>query len=148
MVSRCPPRRVCSRSATAFRRSVVSYADANHIPVLRLKSTDRNIDVMRRYLGFRLPGKGVRRSRRSGSRRNRSGCSSPANATPTRPSRRSFPSTRRTAGVTVYYFYLWDTDFGPAFIKVCSYCPWPIKVWLNGHEWAKRQATQSRSAIH
>ena len=34
----------------AFRRSVASYADANHIPVVRLKSTDRNIDVMRRYL--------------------------------------------------------------------------------------------------
>ena len=34
----------------AFRRSVASYADANHIPVVRLKSTDRNIDVMRRHL--------------------------------------------------------------------------------------------------
>ena len=34
----------------AFRRSVASYADANHIPVVALKSTDRNIDVMRRYL--------------------------------------------------------------------------------------------------
>ena len=33
-----------------FRRSVASFADANHIPVVRLKSTDRNIDVMRRYL--------------------------------------------------------------------------------------------------
>jgi hypothetical protein len=36
-----------------------------------------------------------------------------------------------------------DTDFGPAFIKVCTYCPWPIKVWVNGHEWAKRQAAQA-----
>ena len=33
-----------------FRRSVASFADANHIPVVRLKSTDRNIDVMRRHL--------------------------------------------------------------------------------------------------
>ena len=38
------------RIGDAFRRSVVSYADANHIPVVRLKSTDRNIDVMARYL--------------------------------------------------------------------------------------------------
>jgi hypothetical protein len=22
--------------------------------------------------------------------------------------------------VTCYYFYLWDIDFGPAFIKICS----------------------------
>ena len=28
------------------------------------------------------------------------------------------------------YFHLWDTDFGPAFIKVCSYFPYPIKVCL------------------
>ena len=42
--------------------------------------------------------------------------------------------------VTCFYFYLWDADFGPAFIKVCAYFPYPIKVWLNGHEWAKRQA--------
>jgi len=38
---------------------------------------------------------------------------------------------------------LWDIDFGPAFIKICAYFPYPIKVWLNGHEWAKRQATQA-----
>jgi hypothetical protein len=42
--------------------------------------------------------------------------------------------------VTVYYFYLWDQGFGPAFIKICTYCPWPVKVWVNGHEWAKQQA--------
>ena len=33
-----------------FRRSVTSFADANHIPVVRLKSADRNIEVMQRYL--------------------------------------------------------------------------------------------------
>ena len=32
------------------------------------------------------------------------------------------------------------SDFGPAFIKVCAYFPYPVKVWVNGHEWAKRQA--------
>ena len=45
--------------------------------------------------------------------------------------------------VTCYYFYLWDDDFGPAFIKVCAYFPYPVKVWVNGHEWAKRQATKA-----
>jgi hypothetical protein len=43
----------------------------------------------------------------------------------------------------VYYFSLWDIDFGPAFIKVCTYFPYPAKVWINGHEWAKRQAIQA-----
>jgi hypothetical protein len=45
--------------------------------------------------------------------------------------------------VTCYYFYLWDEDFGPGFIKLCSYFPYPGKIWINGHEWAKRQATKA-----
>ena len=40
-------------------------------------------------------------------------------------------------------FYLWDADFGPGFIKVCAYFPYPAKIWINGHEWAKRQATKA-----
>ncbi|WP_176445674.1 hypothetical protein [Blastococcus mobilis] len=45
--------------------------------------------------------------------------------------------------VACFYFYLWDVDFGPAFIKICAYFPYPAKIWLNGHEWAKRQATRA-----
>ena len=41
--------------------------------------------------------------------------------------------------MTCSYFYLWDTDFGASFIKVCAYFPYPLKVWVNGHEWAKRR---------
>jgi hypothetical protein len=40
--------------------------------------------------------------------------------------------------VSCYYFYLWDEDFGPAFIKICAYFPYPAKIWINGHGWAKR----------
>ena len=42
--------------------------------------------------------------------------------------------------MSCYYFYLWDEDFGPAFIKICAYFPYPAKIRINGHEWAKRQA--------
>src|SRR5207302_4300023 len=42
--------------------------------------------------------------------------------------------------VTVYYFYIADGEFGLHFIKLCAYFPYPGKVWVNGHEWAKRQA--------
>src|SRR6478752_2834326 len=52
-----------------------------------------------------------------------------------------FSFTKADRRATCFYFYLWDADFGPAFIKICAYFPYPIKVWLNGHEWAKRQAT-------
>jgi hypothetical protein len=50
-----------------------------------------------------------------------------------------FEYTRQSVCVNHYYFYLQDEEFGPAFIKVCSYIPYPIKVCLNGHEWAKQQ---------
>ena len=45
--------------------------------------------------------------------------------------------------VTCFYFYLWDAGFGPGFIKVCAYFPYPVKVWVNGHEWAKRQCVRA-----
>ena len=49
---------------------------------------------------------------------------------------------RSTTPVNHYYFYLLDRDFGPLFIKFCSYFPYAMKVCLNGHEWLKRQLTQ------
>ncbi|MCA1852284.1 MAG: hypothetical protein LC647_07795, partial [Beggiatoa sp.] len=49
---------------------------------------------------------------------------------------------RSTAMVNHYYFYILDRDFGPIFIKFCSYFPYPAKLCLNGHEWLKRQLTQ------
>ena len=45
----------------------------------------------------------------------------------------------KTVYVNHYYFYIDDEDFGPIFLKACSYAPWSLKLCLNGHEWAKRQ---------
>lgn len=50
-----------------------------------------------------------------------------------------FESTKAERGVGIYYFYVLDPHFGPGFIKICTYFPYPAKVWINGHEWAKRQ---------
>lgn len=46
---------------------------------------------------------------------------------------------RQMAYVNHYYFYLWDPDWGAAFWKSNAYAPFAIWLWLNGHEWAKRQ---------
>lgn len=46
---------------------------------------------------------------------------------------------RSTAMVNQYYFYIADHNFGPFFIKFCSYFPYTAKVCLNGHEWLKQQ---------
>src|SRR2546430_7678378 len=41
------------------------------------------------------------------------------------------------------YFYCVDADFGPFFIKFCTYFPYTAKLCINGHEWAKRQAARA-----
>src|SRR6478752_1576559 len=51
-----------------------------------------------------------------------------------------FSFTKVDRRVSCYYFYLWHDDFGPGFVKICAYFPYPAKIWINGHEWAKRQA--------
>ncbi len=45
---------------------------------------------------------------------------------------------RSTAMVNQYYFYGLDRDFGPFFLKFCSYFPYNAKLCINGHEYAKR----------
>jgi hypothetical protein len=47
-----------------------------------------------------------------------------------------------TAMVNVYYFYCLDRDFGPFFLKFCSYFPYSAKLCLNGHEYLKCQLKQ------
>jgi hypothetical protein len=51
----------------------------------------------------------------------------------------NFVYSRKSVCPAHYYIYLLDPEWGPAFIKICGYAPYPIKVCLNGHEWAKRQ---------
>ena len=48
-----------------------------------------------------------------------------------------------TSLVNHYYFYCVDRDFGPFFIKFCSYFPYNGKLCINGHEYAKRQLTRA-----
>ena len=45
--------------------------------------------------------------------------------------------------VNHFYVYCFDDDFGPFFIKFCSYFPYNAKLCLNGHHWAQRQATKA-----
>ncbi len=57
---------------------------------------------------------------------------------------RAYPwLVRRTAIVNHFYVYAVDADFGPFFVKFCTYFPYNAKVCCNGHEWAKRQAAKA-----
>jgi hypothetical protein len=54
---------------------------------------------------------------------------------------------RSTAMVNHYYFYGVDEDFGPFFLKFCSYFPYNAKLCLNGHEYVKRQLAKEGIAF-
>jgi hypothetical protein len=125
-----------------FRAAVAGYVEREHIPVVRFGTHDRKADVMRPYLARaerqQRPGVvavGVAQEFQSvfvGYDRAKD-----------RPGPPSFAFAKTDRRVNCYYFYVWDRDFGPGFVKICSYFPYPAKVWVNGHEWAKRQATMA-----
>jgi hypothetical protein len=54
-----------------------------------------------------------------------------------------FEYGRQSAHVNYYYFYIRDPQWGPTFVKTVAYAPYGIWLYLNGHEWAKRQAEQA-----
>lgn len=136
-----PSPAVMEKIGTRFRRAVTAFADDNHIPVVRFKPGARKADVMKPHLARQaktgrsgVAAIGVAQEFQNVFAANQHDGS---NGVPW------FSFTKADRRVTCFYFYLWDTDFGAAFIKVCAYFPYPVKVWVNGHEWAKRQATQA-----
>jgi hypothetical protein len=134
-----PSPAVINRIGEGFRRSVRSFADTNQIRLIKFSKGERKLDRMRRYLARQ------QNSCRSGVAGIGWTQEFQRVATCTITSARNggaphFGWARAERRVTCYYFYVWDEEFGPGFIKICAYFPYPIKVWLNGHEWAKRQA--------
>ena len=136
-----PSPAIMEKMGTAFRKAVDRFAVANVIPVVRFGKDDRKIEVMHRYLAKQaktgragVAAIGVAQEFApvfTGTKKNGSGGAV------------WFAFTKADRRVTCYYFYVWDDDFGPGFVKVCAYFPYPMKIWLNGHEWAKRQATKN-----
>jgi hypothetical protein len=140
-----PSPAILEKMGTAFRRAVSSFAETGHVPVVRFTKDDRKIEVMRRYIGAQaatgrsgVAAIGVAQEYQNVFAANQRQAS---NGIPW------FSFTKADRRVSCFYFYLWDADFGAAFIKVCAYFPYPIKVWVNGHEWAKRQCVQAGIAF-
>jgi hypothetical protein len=55
-----------------------------------------------------------------------------------------FDFSRQSVAVNHYYFYVHDREWGPAFLKIGTYLPYPVKLCLNGHEWVKRHLRRDR----
>jgi hypothetical protein len=131
-----------------FRAGVARFAKTHGIPVVRFEKDQRKAEVMRPYLEaaeaagrpgivaigvaqeFQRVFNGYDRGRSDGQ---------PG------PPRYAFEKADRR--VSCFYFYVWDQAFGPGFVKLCSYFPYPAKVWVNGHEWAKQQARRAGIAF-
>jgi hypothetical protein len=50
---------------------------------------------------------------------------------------------KTSAVINHFYFYCLDEDFGPFFLKFCSYFPYTAKLCINGHHWAQHQAAKA-----
>jgi hypothetical protein len=128
-----------------FRRAVATFARDNAIPVVGFGKGDRKIEVMGPYLEAAAAG-GVSKVAAIGVAQ---GYAKVFTGTAREPRGGGeggapwFCFAKADRRVTCYYFYLWDEDFGPGFVKVCCYFPYPMKIWINGHEWAKRQAIKA-----
>jgi len=134
-----PSPAVMAKIGDRFRASVTRFCDEQDVPMVRFDGQQRQIDVVRPFLdaatGPGVVAVGVAQEFQS--------VFTAFKRRTDKPGAVCFGFTKADRRVTNYYFYVLDAEFGPGFIKLCSYFPYPGKVWVNGHEWAKRQAAKA-----
>jgi hypothetical protein len=136
--ARVPSTMTVAPMSQKFVDAIERFVDRAGIDLVPFEKGQRKDDVAQQYLarfdgdeGVLFVGKAQEKAHvfRTEKRRDAAG--------------KTFPwIIRSTAMPNHYYFYILDKDFGPLFIKFCSYFPYPAKLCLNGHEWLKRQLTQ------
>ena len=130
---------VFGQLTTAFKTQLRAWADAHRIPWVEFRKGERKDAVVQRYRdrfgkphGVVLIGVAQERA------------STWAATKQQRGRFVDFSYFRKSVCVNHYYVYVIDPEWGPAFIKICGYAPFAIKLCLNGHEWAKRQLQRQR----
>ncbi len=118
-----------------FVGSIKSFAESRRIPIVHFERGERKDDVASRFRS-RFKGAegvvfiGIAQERASSFKARKS--YGPGGGV-------QFQFSRQPVAVNHYYFYVQDPDWGPAFLKIGSYLPYPVKLCLNGHEWVKQQ---------
>ena len=119
-----------------FARDLHTWATEHNVPWIHFAKGQRKDDLVERYRarfgddsGVVLIGVAQERASAWRARKETSATSSHVH----------FVYARTTVYVNHYYIYFIDAEWGPGFLKVCSYAPYAMKLCLNGHEWAKRQ---------
>jgi len=127
-----------------FVERIEQFAESEGVDVVQFRRHERKEDVAKRYLAKFSGDEGVLFIGKAQEK-----------ASVIRTERRRNPKTgasyawlvKSTAMVNHYYFYCVDRDFGPFFIKFCSYFPYNGKLCLNGHEYLKRQLARKGIAF-
>jgi len=120
----------------AFVAKIEQFAKEQEVPLVAFQKHQRKDDVMKEHLATFAGTEGVLFV---GKAQEKTGVF--------QTQRRKDPKTgasfpwivRGTAMVNHYYFYCVDEDFGPFFLKFCSYFPYTAKLCINGHEYLKCQ---------
>lgn len=124
------------QTSEKFKRAIFDFAKLQGVPIHRFAKGERKDEVMHQFLKNFKKTEGVVFIGIAQEK-----------ATVPRTIRRQFGQGKgsipwidyTTAMVNFYYFYCVDEDFGPFFIKFCSYFPYGGKLCINGHEYLKRQ---------
>ena len=119
-----------------FTESLERFARDRGVDVVTFGKGERKDDVTQGHLRNRPDGEGVLYIGKAQEK-----------ARVLRTRKRIDPATGRaspelvdsTAIVYAFHVYLVDDDFGPCFIKFCSYFPYDAKLCINVHEYLKRQ---------
>jgi hypothetical protein len=111
-----------------FVSSIESFAKAQKIPVITFHKGQRKDDIAKSYRAKFTKDEGVvfigKAQERAAVWRTEKRYHQQSGAT--------YPwQVRSTAMVNHYYIYVQDRDFGPFFIKFCSYFPYNAKLCLN-----------------
>ena len=121
-----------------YVRAIERFSKRYRIPMVHFKKGESKELVARRYMQkaeregrFGVVMIGVAQEKTSAWRGFRQGGSD---------SHPHFSYRRMSVFPNHYYVYIRDREWGPAFIKTVAYAPYGIWIYLNGHEWAKRQA--------
>ncbi len=122
----------------AFRAAVRRFAEEHEVPLIPFRSRQDKLATVRPHLDAAAAAEregvvaiGVAQERRSvwmGSVDHRGPTGIP-----------HYDFHRAERRITVFYFYLFDREWGSCSIQICSYAPYAAQLWCNGHERAKRQ---------
>ena len=118
-----------------FVQDVAAFSNHHVVPIVQFERRQRKDDVAARYRSRFAAAVGVVFIGVAQERQ----FSFKATKHVTPPHAVRFSFARQTVAVNQYYFYVQDAEWGPAFIKVGSYMPYPVRLCLNGNEWLKQQ---------